>query len=142
HKTKEKYKNINEFMALFGDDAYEYTFCFELVSPFNKVVVTYNEPDLYLLGARHIPTLQEVSTDKWQHVSDQVGGFYPKTYSFNDVNDLVLMTDKFSPSENEGVVICDANFNRIKIKSAAYVAYNKLHDSLSNSHRNCLEIVL
>jgi hypothetical protein len=52
------------------------------------------------------------------------------------------MVTELSPSESEGVVVCDANFNRIKLKSPAYVAFNRLHDTLSSSHKNCLELII
>jgi hypothetical protein len=44
--------------------------------------------------------------------------------------------------EHEGVVVRDSKFNRIKVKNAAYVAYNKVRDALASSPRNMVELIL
>jgi hypothetical protein len=44
--------------------------------------------------------------------------------------------------EHEGVVVRDGQFNRIKVKNAAYVAYNKVRDALATSPRNMVELIL
>ena len=44
--------------------------------------------------------------------------------------------------EHEGVVVRDGEYNRIKVKNAAYVAYNKVRDALGTSERNCVELIL
>lgn len=141
HKTDKKYTNLQEFMEPFGPNSKDFTFCFELTSPLNIVVVNYEKPDIYLLGARNKLTLKEHPIHEWSHVVDHFGNMFPKTYSFSNVVDLVELVKEFNPRDNEGIVVCDSNFNRVKIKSPAYVAYNNLFFSLT-SYKNCLKLVI
>lgn len=46
------------------------------------------------------------------------------------------------PFKYEGIVVCDKNFNRVKVKNANYVALNKIRDKVANSPRAILEIIL
>lgn len=115
------------------------TFCFELTTPYNRVVVKYNEPSLTLLAVRSRESLQEL--DPRLFVSD-LSIPTPKLYNFNNLEHLLQVVREWNPLENEGVVVKDDNFNRIKIKNPSYIAYNKLNDSLSTSARGCLEVVL
>ena len=56
--------------------------------------------------------------------------------------DFVDWVSSLNPMEHEGVVVRDGDFNRIKVKNAAYVAYNKVRDTLATSERNCVELIL
>lgn len=65
-----------------------------------------------------------------------------KTYTYNTIDELVNWVSSLNPMEHEGVVVRDSNFNRIKVKNAAYVAYNKVRDRLGTSERNIVELIL
>jgi hypothetical protein len=134
-----------------GLDFYEFTsghlspnctYCFELTTPYNRIVVNYPDNRVTLLAIRHMPDLQEVSLDngRFAHLSQVVPVVQAHTYT--SVSELVDWVSSLNPLEHEGVVVRDSNFNRIKVKNAAYVAYNKLHDRLGSSERNCMEFVL
>jgi hypothetical protein len=43
--------------------------------------------------------------------------------------------------EHEGIVVKQGE-NRIKVKNPAYVAYNKVRDSMASSERNMVELIL
>jgi hypothetical protein len=95
---------------------------FELVSPYNRVIVPYKSIDLYHIGTRDNLTLQELETD--------TGIKKPDTYHCNNLNDLIEMASKLRYCE-EGYVVRDANYKRIKVKSPAYVAASHLVNGMN-----------
>lgn len=88
------------------------TYMFELVSPYNRVIVPYEETMIYHLGARNNDTLEELIVD--------IGVQKPKQFAINTVEDCIKAASKL-PFDEEGYVVVDANFNRVKIKSPKYV---------------------
>jgi hypothetical protein len=115
-------------------------YCFELVSPFNQVVVKYDYCKLFILMVRDLRSLQECSLDSFYEECSLIP--QPKSYYLNKIGDIINFVNEQNPSENEGVVVCDGNFNRIKIKNAGYVALSKIIDRVGHSYRNCLSLVL
>lgn len=93
------------------------TYMFELVSPYNKVVVNYGTIDIYHIGTRNNETLEELNVD--------IGVKKPKNYSLHTLEDCVEAASKLTFNE-EGYVVVDGNWNRVKIKSPAYVAVHHL----------------
>lgn len=120
----------------------DYTFCFELTTPYNRIVVDYKNCGVTLLAVRGLVTLSEVSMT--HPVVDLLPTCLPlvKSYTYTSVDELVNWVSSLNPMEHEGVVVRDSNFNRIKVKNAAYVAYNKLNDRLGSSERNLMEFIL
>jgi hypothetical protein len=47
-----------------------------------------------------------------------------------------------APFEQEGVVVRDSQFRRVKVKSLAYTAYNRVRDSAASSPRALMELIL
>jgi hypothetical protein len=122
--------------------AKECTYCFELTTPYNRIVVEYKTNGVALLAIRNLVTLNEIATDHpyWDTLPRSLP--FVQAYTYTSVEDLVNWVSSLNPIEHEGVVVRDSKFNRIKVKNAAYVAYNKLHDRLGSSERNCMEFVL
>lgn len=125
-----------------GNLSPNFTYCFELTTPYNRIVVNYPNSSVTLLAARHMPNLMELSLDnpRVQGITTLVPAVQGHTYT--SVEDLVNWVSSLNPLEHEGVVVRDSDFNRIKVKNAAYVAYNKLHDRLGSSERNLMEFIL
>lgn len=137
------------FEKLFWDTFYLYsgklpsiivnkTFIFEITSPFNKIVVRHDKPALTLLGGRDLGTLRELSLE-------EAAKFFPtiptvKTFPFSSFEECTASYSSFSGLEQEGYVICDANFNRVKMKHPEYLHLHRLKDGLS-SKRALIEIV-
>lgn len=96
-----------------------YTWIFEQVSPHNRVVVPYSAPDLYILGARDIRTLEEKSVDDIDLFS------HPKKYPLNSLDACLAVAGTFT-YDKEGFVVVDAHWHRNKIKSPAWVAVHGL----------------
>ena len=116
----------------------DFTYMFELMTPFNRVVVDHKKNDIKLHGARGLISLQERDPDyivqefdlNWKTV---------KKYNFKNLFEIIDMTKTMKGIEQEGFVVCDYKFNRIKIKCDDYV---KLHHCVSGmSTRKMIEII-
>jgi len=118
-----------------------YTYCFELTTPYNRVVVNYPTSRVTLLAARNLKTMKEGFPHQLG-IATVLGVPVVQTYNYTTISELVDWVSTLNPMQHEGVVVRDSNFNRIKVKNAAYVAYNKLNDRLGTSERNCMEIIL
>lgn len=119
-----------------------YTYCFELTTPYNRIVVHYPNNGITLLAVRDLITHKEVdfSHDVVQYLNCVVP--FVQAYTYTTLDELLTWVSSLNPMEHEGVVVRDVNFNRIKMKNAAYVAYNKVRDTLATSSRNCVELIL
>jgi hypothetical protein len=108
------------------------TYSIELVSPYNRVIIPYSEIKLYHTGTRNNITLEECN--------DDIGIEKPKEYSFNSLNDVIEMA-KTLPFSEEGYVVVDGNWNRIKVKSPAYLAVHHLHNNGNLNKKRVLELI-
>lgn len=102
-----------------------YTHIFELVSPYNQVVIDYGKTELYYIGRRNMITGEEEFVDRT--IVNRGDIRVPREYSLNTLEDCLvaaksLESEGVSQIEHEGFVVVDANFHRIKIKNPAYVA--------------------
>ena len=101
--------------------AYPYTWIFELVSPYNRIVVPYPEPALYLIGCRNIYDFEE--RRPWN--AESLGLFTPKTYSLSSLEECVEVAKEL-PYDSEGFVVVDNHWHRIKVKSPAWIAVHHI----------------
>lgn len=113
-------------------------YAFELCTPYNIVVTPHKTSFVVLLGARNLNTLYEYGLNDLFAISDTLKVKVPKVYGFGSV-EAILEGLKLLPYDDEGYVVCDANFNRIKIKNPAYVAIHHLKGKLG-AH-NILELI-
>ena len=135
------FHDMMEYIVLkYGEQIRNYTFVFELTSPFNRVVCKYDKISLTLLMVRNNKTLEEL--DPKQFDFGPYGIKTPEEFYFSNVNHMVQVIREWNPEEKEGVVVVDKNYNRVKVKNPAYVAFNHLKDSLSTSIRGCIEVIL
>lgn len=107
----------------FGVLCKDYTYIFELVSPETRVVVPYNSAELYHLGTRNNRTGEELDVD--------IGTKKPKEYSLHTLDDVVkavLALNASGSVTQEGFVVVDANWHRIKVKSPAYFAQARMKE--------------
>jgi len=116
-----------------------HTYCFELTTPYNRIVVQYPACGITLLAIRDITTLDEIVPDM-SHIPQNIP--VVKDFNLTNIEDIVNWVSIQNPTEYEGVVLRDKNFNRRKIKNAAYIAFSKARDVLGSSDRNCLELIL
>lgn len=114
------------------------TYMFELVSPYNRVVIPYKETKLYFLGIRDMEDGGEWNPED----SDMIYAFeIPKRYPLYSLEDVQAAANAL-PWDQEGYVVCDQNFNRVKIKSSAYIlAHYARNNGVVNTER-LVQIVL
>ena len=136
------YKTYGDmFMAALGDRSKHLekgkTYMFELTSPYNRVVVPYEELRIALIGIRDNKTLQEESI----YNSPLKEFFYtPKLYAFKTLKECIQAAGEL-PYDEEGYVAVDESFNRVKIKSVAYVAAHHTRTNLTLTEENIIELV-
>ena len=118
--------------ALFMD----YSFMFEFCSPYNRVVVRYDEPQIVLHGIRRNYDGREARLD---FIAARMDWPLAKSFKLNSIDDILQAAKELKPLEQEGYVVVDKGFNRVKIKSPAYVALAHLKDGFSQ--RRIMELV-
>ena len=118
-------KTFDEFTNQLNTSNY---YMFELCTPFNIVVTPHKESKLYLLAIRNAYTLKECSINTYKDIID--------ICTHTNLNSVEAINQTFEnmPWSEEGYVVCDANFNRIKIKNPAYVAVHHLVTGTSPYH--------
>ena len=97
----------------------EFCYMFELTSPENRVVIEYADSAIWFLAQRNMETLEEVRPDAGCIEGTNIR--MPKRYDLRSLDDCISAVGEFDKS-HEGIVVCDADFNRIKIKSPEYLA--------------------
>lgn len=112
------------------------TYIFELIGPLNRVVVKYEEVDIYHIGTRNNITGEESS--------DDIGIKKPKEYPLNSLEACIKAAEELCKEssegkfdvEYEGFVVVDKNWNRIKVKSPEYVlVHHALNDGILSKKR-------
>lgn len=115
------------------------TYMFELVSPYNRVVIEYNYTKVYFLGYRNNTTLQEYMPENDVILSNFF--FIPKRYELHTYEDVKNLANTL-PWSQEGFVVCDANFNRVKVKSPEYVKAHFMRNNNVVTDEKLIEIIL
>lgn len=92
---------------------------FELVSPYNKVVIDYPETKVYLLSIRDMDSLEELGLDAVEILADANGLTVPERYDLNNEADYRKVVEQM-PEGHEGIVVRDVNGERVKIKTLLY----------------------
>ena len=113
-------------------------YTFELVSPQTRVVIPYEKPDLYFIGYRTMKTECEMNPKE-----SLVSEFFktPKEYDFHSAQDVVDSAKEL-PWDEEGYVVVDSNFNRVKIKSPAWLVAHYARSNNSISKESLIQVIL
>lgn len=115
-----------------------HTYIYELTTPLNRIVVGYETYRIHLLGVRDRTTGVEIDPGD----SPFVGIDLCPSHKLSNQQELLEFVGSKPPFEQEGIVVRDRHFNRVKVKSLAYMAYNRLRDSTANSPRAVMELIL
>lgn len=129
-----------EFIYVDGRDKYidelfkskfnpNYTYCFEMVHPqYNPIVVHYDKPALYLLGARSIRTGEEVMAKDCGEMYHTIQ--YVQHYHYDCLDDVLKACAEMGADEEGYVVVSpqkeNGSFLRIKCKGTEYLTRHKL----------------
>lgn len=120
-------KSLDELEGLVEGITYVCEFC----SPWNKVVRTYDKPQMYLLTA--FRGLQELG----YHEVDELAGdtfIRPARYDFHSIEEIQSFLHEQAESDPtfEGVVMRDSAGRRWKVKSATYLGLHKMRGEGDN----------
>lgn len=97
-------------------------YLFEMIDPSIKVLVPYEQEKIIYIGARNLNTLaeksiHEVGNPEWERVQQ---------FPVNSLEELLIKAQHLNPMKQEGFIVIDNQFNRIKVKSPQYVKINLL----------------
>lgn len=115
-----------------------FTYVFELVSPFNRVVVPYKDAQIYFIGLRRTDTGEEFNPREHIPLCENMN--FPRIFSFTSFENMIEST-KTLPYSQEGYVVVDKNYNRVKVKSLAYLQVHHLKDNGNVNLKRVLELV-
>jgi len=101
------------------------TFMFELCDSPNRVVVRHEKPRLVLHGARDLEG-GEMHHNDLGLLADKLGWEHVADHPISTVADCLAAAEALDPLKQEGFVVVDASFNRVKIKSPRYVILHHL----------------
>lgn len=127
-----------EFEQVMQNQEVNNTYLFELVSPINRVVVHYDEPQIWYLGSRNRAT--GIEYFPWDNaVFSQLA---PRIYSFSTIDEAIEHVLSQNPRSHEGVVFCDSRFRRVKIKHPQHLNLSRIIHRIKESDRALLEVMI
>lgn len=130
----ERTEHLNQFLARF------FCYAFELTTPYNIVVTPHGTSSVTLLTIRNVESLKELSYEDLCWLSIELDVPVVKAFDINALSAADLEKTLIDmPWSEEGYVVVDKNFNRIKIKNPAYLAVHHLKDS--TAAHNIMEII-
>jgi hypothetical protein len=90
---------------------------------YNKIIVQHDKPRIILHGIRDLNTMQEIGMNELdvKIFGNELGWEIIKSYKFNNIDEIINSCKEMNPIKNEGYVVVDKFFNRIKIKCPSYV---------------------
>jgi hypothetical protein len=103
-------------------------YIFELMTPFNRIVVRHLTNRLVFHGARRLSDLRELSPIVEGHLN---GWETVSVFPLDSWEEIISASESLDPMKGEGFVIADANYNRVKVKSSNYVLFARAKDSFS-----------
>ncbi len=136
------YDYFNTFTEVTLDLNPDLTYMFELVGPYNRVVIPYEEPAIYFLGARDKFTGEEFFCNATEMERCSVSEFHrPKVFPLRSLDDCIKAAEELGWDE-EGFVVVDHWFHRVKIKSPAYVMAHYARNNNVINKKHLLKVIL
>lgn len=118
----EEFKRLFKSFNLLDKDK---CYMFELISKNNRIITKYDWEFVALIGARNILTLKELSQEWLNDFTILIGAYRPKQVSVKNIEECKELF-KDLRNDEEGLVIVDDHFNRIKLKQESYLKMNKI----------------
>lgn len=112
----------------------DYTYMFEVVDPVMHPV-KYDDVKLYHIGTRNNKTGEELNED--------IGVQKPEEYNLHSLEEVINFVENMNKDKvtQEGVVVVDNNWNRIKIKNLLYLQLHYLDSGIVTNKRKILELL-
>lgn len=146
NKTKTVYSYEKLLSIAAGDTSWldkvpdGWTFMLELCSPYNQIICRYDDIKLWLLGARDAE-----GNEHWpEEVKEKFLIPYdiPRKFEAHSLEEVLDITRDWKAAEQEGVVVCDADFHRIKVKCGDYLNYVKSTMDLNGSDNSIFKMLV
>jgi hypothetical protein len=102
-------------------------FAFELMGPDNRIVVVHEKPWLRLLAVRNRVTGEQFLPDDFAEV---IGIPAVRSFPLTSLDEIRASFEHISPVAQEGYVVVDGKFDRVKIKHPGYVALHHAKDGM------------
>lgn len=100
----------------------DYTYMFELISPKVRILVDNPKTDLVYLGCRNNYSYNEYNLYIAKSLIPVIEKFNTVNYfDLHDINEVLALCNSYKGDVDEGVVVVDDKFNRIKIKCEDYI---------------------
>ena len=109
-----------------------YCYIFELCSKTNRVVVPYGDAELFHIGTRNMTTLDEEEIN--------IGIQKPRVYKLSSLEDCIAMAKTFDYTQ-EGFVVRDQFYNRIKVKSLDYISKHRMVNNHNMTLERAIELI-
>ena len=97
------------------------TYMLELCHAPNRVVVRHDRPRLVMHGARNMLTGRELNRVELEAFADGARCEAVTEFPIGTIDACLSAAEALDPIKQEGFVVVDANFHRVKIKSPRYV---------------------
>jgi len=114
-------KLFRYYFHAFDELKENFCYIFGLVTDLNRIVTWYDDQFVVLLGIRNLETLLEVPQSVVDMAAKKFHVRRPKRYKATSVDECKALFSSLRDDE-EGFVVVDLNFNRIKIKQDSYLA--------------------
>lgn len=111
-----------------------YTYTFELCSGFNRIVVEYNEIQLFLTCVRNNETLEEVDVEI-------EGVPRPQFYALNSREEYEALVENLGENR-EGIVVKDKFNRRVKMKTLLYFQLHRMAGNGKLSLEQAVELIM
>ena len=120
----------------------DYTYIFEMVSPYTRVVIPHEHTDVYFLGARNNDTNYQYGCTEFDAYATNTLMFpRPRLYPIQTFTQVITAANTL-PWDNEGYVCYDKDFNRCKIKSPKYVLAHFARNNNVITRKHLIDIIL
>lgn len=107
------------------------TLLFELTTPYNRVIVPHPISRLTLLGARETETGIWQSNDQVRQLADWLNVPPVQEFGLQTIEAILESFTTLNPLKQEGYVVVDKAFRRIKVKHPQYVALHQMRYGFS-----------
>lgn len=119
--------------ATLSEFAPDYTYMFELISPKLRILVDNLKTDLIYLGCRNIYNYNEYPLNIAKAMIPGIKKFNTvKYFDLHNIDEVLQLCNSYKGDTDEGVVVVDDKFNRVKIKCEDYIrlkGYRNMFDT-------------
>ena len=121
---KKKYPDIFTFI----EDTHKYSYVYEWVSPQNRIVLQYPEPDLYLIGMIKNEDYSLATQEDLDFLAKEFGIKRPQTHVFQSIEDMLELVKNWKGKEG---VCLYSNKDQVihKVKADEYLVLHQFKEN-------------